>query len=419
MKSIQESFQGRTIGVAFDLGTTTIVGCSVDRERSEVLGTLGLENPQSGCGRDIISRIEAVKERKELLAELSMATVHTLGSIIEDLARGARVAEVTVAGNSVMEHILLGLSPEPISRPPFRPRFKEARRLSAGDIGLDVAEGAGVFVFPLVGGFVGGDAVAVMLSLGLHRSEKTLLAIDIGTNSEIMLSSPKGVFATSAAAGPAFEGGEIGCGMRAVRGAVEGVRIEDGSLRLHVIGGVAPKGLCGSGLVSLVARLLDAGVIDRTGRIRDKDEVPGGLASRIREDEGGNSFVFFRGPDRELSLTQKDVRALQAAKSAIRAGINLLLKRGEVSVGQIEKVFVAGAFGSNLEKEELGTIGVLEKIWLDRTLPVGDAALEGARMALFSDEKKDEACSIARTVKYVALSGSRHFEREFLMNMNF
>ncbi len=419
MKDEKSTQKRCAVGVAIDLGTTTIVGSSVDGETGGVLGTLSIENPQVRYGCDVVSRMDALKADEGLLAALSGTTREALNSMIEDLAGPCAVAEVTVAGNSVMEHILLGLSPEPLSRPPFRPAFREAKMLEAAKLCLGSAGDASVYVFPLVGGFVGGDAVAVMLALGLKSTDHTVLAVDIGTNSEIILSSPKGIFATSAAAGPAFEGGEIGCGMRAEKGAVEGASLEDGTLKLEVIGGVAPRGICGSGLVALVARLLDAGVIDSTGRIRDDDEVPGTLADRIRRSGDGNSFVFFRGASGELSITQKDVRALQTAKSAIRAGINLLLKRAGVETRNVEKVYVAGAFGSNLEKCGLQRIGILDSAWLERTESVGDAALEGARLVLFSGERKKEAMYLARTVKYVPLSGSKHFESEFIKNMNF
>lgn len=423
-RSFKGKGTGKTgFGVAFDIGTTTVVGALVDLASGAVLGARSAPNPQSRWGRDVISRINAVVDDGRLGAEMSRSVVGACNAIIGELRglKGLRpeggITEITAAGNTVMTHLLLGVSPEPLSRVPYKPAFKEARTLASDEIGLCVP-GASLYTLPLIGGFVGGDTTAVIIALGLDKRTGVTLALDIGTNSEIVLSADGIVYATSAAAGPAFEGGQISSGMSAGRGAISLVEIDHDGVRLEVIGSVAPTGICGSGVVDAISGLIGAGVIDPTGMIKGRDDVSGNLSSRIKGSDGTNSFVLYKGPKAEITLTQQDVRALQSAKAAIKAGIMMLLKKAGVSPSDVEKVYIAGAFGSNMKKEGLASIGVLEKGWLDRVESAGDAALNGAVLAL-SDEMKKEAEAAALKVKYVSLSGSAHFEREFIKDMDF
>ena len=374
------------------------------------------------------------------------AVLGALNDIVDDLLKDrdkdkgpGPIVKFTAAGNSVMEHLLLGVSPEGLSKVPYRPAFKEARRLKAQEIGIGskAAQEADLYVFPLIGGFVGGDIVAAMLAHGLAPSEsktragKATLLLDIGTNSEIVLSTPEANFVASAAAGPAFEGGELSCGMSAGPGAIEGVRVENGRLKLDVIRGTSPKGICGSGLMDAASVLIKEGVIEKNGRIRPPEEVETNLSTIIdKETDGSMSISLFKGATgaaggiragggvTEVKLTQSDVRALQVAKAAIRAGISVLLKRAGITEADVDKVFVAGAFGSHLKKDALHTIGLIDDRWVEGLESVGDAALDGAVLAL-DDEKKIEAEKAASSAKYVSLSGSPHFEREFIANMNF
>lgn len=405
------------VGVAFDVGTTTVVGASVDLSSGDILGTVSLPNPQARWGRDVLSRINAVLKDPPLLSELSASVRSACMEIIDEL--GAKnITEITIAGNPVMEHIFLNVSPEPLSRVPYKPAFTEAKKMPAIDAGLKVDKNTMLYAFPLIGGFVGGDAVAVVLSTDMHKKDETTLAIDIGTNSEIMLSAGGVIYATSAAAGPAFEGGEIKYGMTAGKGAIQAVSIEKENIRLDVIGSSVPKGICGSGVLDCVRALLEAGILDKSGRIKNKAEISNNLSNRIKEEDGGNSFILFRGPSGEVAITQNDIRALQSAKSAIKAGISMLLKKAKIEPSQVDKVYIAGAFGSNIKKEGLLAAGILEEAWMNKVYPVGDAALEGAIMGL-SDDIKMEAEALAKGVKFVSLSGSAHFEKEFIRNMNF
>jgi uncharacterized 2Fe-2S/4Fe-4S cluster protein (DUF4445 family) len=437
------------LGIAFDIGTATVAGSSVDLNDGRTIKTHTLKNPQARWGEDVLSRIRAISEDPALLIRLKKSVIGACNEIIEVVSgpspsKKRAIKKVIAAGNTVMEHILVGVSPVPLGRVPYRPAFKKAQELEAKGAGLDVGPSTTLYTFPIIGGFVGGDTVAVILSLGLHKGagtvpdrtvmnrtvmnrrvpdrtvpDRTVLAIDIGTNSEIVLSTPTGLFCASSPAGPAFEGGEIEHGMTAGKGAIQGVKIEEDRIRLDFIGTSRPKGICGSGLVDAAAALLISDVIEPSGRIRNRQEVKTNLSNYIEEGNGANSFVLFRGAEGEIRITQSDIRALQVAKAAISAGINVLLKKAKLEPRAIDKVYLAGAFGSNLSKEGLGAIGVLKREWLGRVTSVGDAALEGARLALVSEEKKSEANEIARRAKYVALSGSAHFEREFIANMNF
>lgn len=417
-RSFKAERSGKTgFGVAFDIGTTTVVGALVDLSTGEAIGAKAMPNPQSRWGRDVISRINAVLGDARLCAEMSRSVVGACNSIIDSLRPEGGIKEITAAGNTVMTHLLLGVSPEPLSRVPYKPSFKEAKTLAAEESGFLTA-GASLYTLPLIGGFVGGDTTAVIIALGLDKRPGVTLALDIGTNSEIVLCAGGAIYATSAAAGPAFEGGQISAGMSAAKGAISSVAIDPDGVRLEVIGSVAPIGICGSGVVDAVSGLIGAGVIDATGMIKGRDEVAGNLSNRIKGKDGINSFVLYKGPKGEITLTQQDVRALQSAKAAIKAGIMMLLKKAGLGISDIEKVYIAGAFGSNMKKEGLASIGILEKEWLDRVESAGDAALNGAVMAL-SDEGRREAEAAALKVKYVSLSGSAHFEREFIKDMDF
>lgn len=406
-------------GIALDIGTTTIAAASVEPGTGRIIATVAVPNPQAAWGADVLSRVAAIGHSPALLSEMSRALITACNGAIETLLPGAAASEVCAAGNSVMEHIMLGISPAVFAAPPYRPSFKTAKRLPCNQLGLSAAAGAAAYIFPLIGGFVGGDTTAVVLALGLHREEGQTLTLDIGTNNEIVLTARGLAHAAAAAAGPAFESGGIRDGMTARPGAISGVKIENDAVSIEVIGNATPAGICGSGLIEAAAAMLKAGIIDRTGRIRGRAEIATNLGNRIVEGADGNSFTLYRGAKREISLTQQDVRSLQTAKAAIRAGVSILIAKAGIDAGEIDKVYLAGAFGSNLNKEALCTIGLLAPKWLARVSFVGDAALTGVAGTVGSEDKKNEAESAASMVKYVALSGSPRFEREFLKEMNF
>lgn len=413
-------------GIAFDIGTTTIAGSLVDLTNCKEKKTALLPNPQMKWGRDVLSRIAATVDNPAALKSLQEAVVNACNEIIKNLIDPQDVKFVGATGNSVMEHLFLGIPPASLAKVPYKPAFKEAKKIRAGAIGLVVNPDTYIYTFPLIGGFIGGDTVAGILSTEMHKRKGYSLLIDIGTNNETALGSEKAVFATSTAAGPAFEGGNVKYGLIAKYGAIQGIGIKNDKAVLDVIGDVTPKGICGSGIIDSIAKLLNAGIIDKSGRIKNRDEVEGNIANRIIEgkagdmnQEAGNAFLLYKDANREITITQNDVREIQLAKGAIQAGIKLLLKKAQVTPFDIDRIFIAGAFGNNIKKESLAQIGVLEKEWLDKVTFVGDAALDGARLALCSEEKSSEAEDIAKKTKHISLSGSKHFQKEFLEGMEF
>lgn len=411
---------GKNFGAAFDIGTTTIVASLIDLENCTQQKTISIPNPQSKWGKDVLSRLTAILDKPDILITLQKEVVNACNSIIKTLADTEDISIAAIAGNSVMEHIFLGISPLSLAKVPYRPAFKEAKMLKPTETGLALNPKGYVYTFPLIGGFVGGDTAAGILSTEIHRADNCCLLIDIGTNNETVLGSKKGLFAASTAAGPAFEGGTIKHGMIAQDGAIQGIEIIDDMVTLDVIGSKTPLGICGSGIIDSVAKLLSAGVIDKTGRIKSRDEVKGNLANRIKEQgQGGNEFILYKDAKREVTITQNDVREIQLAKGAIQAGIKLLFKKARANPAHINKVFIAGAFGSSINKDSLAGIGVIEKEWLDKVVFVGNAALNGAKLAICSKEKRKEAEWIAKNTKYISISGSLHFQDEFLKGMNF
>lgn len=406
-------------GVAFDLGTTTVVGSVVNLETGETLNRVTHPNPQKEWGADVMSRIRSVKDDPKILVVLQKSVINTCNNIIEELNPEGGVKAITVAGNTVMEHIFVGISPLCLGKVPYKPDFKESRIINAKTLGFNVESGVSLYTFPIIGGYVGGDTVSVLLALDILAREDNIAMIDIGTNSEIVVKGTKGIYSAATPAGPAFEGGEIRDGMVAGKGAVEGFKIVGDSVELKVIGGGQPTGICGSGLIEAVGELIEHSIIDSTGRIKDSSEIETNLANKIKREAEGNVFVFSRGAKGEVALTQPDIRALQFAKGAIIGGLNMLFDKSKTDGKDIKKVYIAGAFGSHLNAKALCIMGILKEEWLDRVEIVGDAALRGAELAIASKEKRREAEKIATDTRYVSLSGSKNFEKEFIEAMNF
>ncbi len=411
------------LGIAFDIGTTTVIGALVNLDRRERLKTLSHSNPQTRFGRDVLSRIEAIRRDEGKLDLLHRLIIDAANGMIERLLEGVggcdSIVRGCIAGNPVMEHILLNVSPVSIGRTPYKPVFKEGRMVKGGEIGLITRDDAEIYIFPLIGGFVGGDTVAYMLSVGIYRLEDIALAIDIGTNTEIVLKTSEGIYVTSAPAGPALEGEGIRDGMMAGEGAIEGVDIDGEGIRLSVIGGGRPRGICGSGIIDAVSQMLKAGVIDPDGRLVSRDELESNLANRVMEEERGNRFILYRDARGEIAITQDDVREVQLAKGSIQAGIKVLLRRRGVAIEDVSRVFITGAFGSHLSIDSLITMDMIPPVWENRIEFVDNAPLLGAEEALLDESAVALSEEIASGAHYSPLSGSPAFEREFLRGMGF
>ena len=418
-------------GVAVDLGTTTVVGTLFDLATGEEKAVSATMNPQVGFGDDVISRISRVRENHGALAELQQAALKAINTLIHGLGEQVgvdvrHIYEIVVAGNSTMQQLLCGLDPSALGEVPFVQTFDGALTIPAQALGFAVNPGGEVFVFPQIGGFVGGDTVAGMLAAGLEMAKKPTLLVDIGTNGEIVLAHEDKLQATSTAAGPAFEGARIVQGMRATAGAIEKVIIGDDVL-VNVIGNTQPVGLCGTALIDAVAELLRKGIIDETGRILPPDEAPADLPERLRTRlvTTDNQTNFLLVPAEEAAsgeaiyLWQKDVRELQLATGAIRAGINILLHRVGLKPDDLGSILLAGAFGNFIRRSNARRIGLLPQVPCGRIHFIGNAAPLGAKLALLSADERDRAERLRIGTVHVDLSLDPEFQMEFGMAMMF
>lgn len=410
-------------GLALDIGTTTVVGALVNLHTGVVAAVQSSLNGQAPYGADVISRISHTMLEPDGLAVLQTRIVETINTLVDRLLTSSGLARETVyeavaVGNATMLHLLLGIDPEPISMAPFIPTIGEAVMLRAGDVGLRLHPQARLSLLPCLGAYVGADIVAGILATDLARNpdNRLRLYIDVGTNGEIVLGSARGTLATAAPAGPAFEGAQIKCGMRAGEGAIEGVEIDDDVL-LQIIGGdVEPLGICGSGLVDAVAALLKCGLVDASGRLLRPEEargrVPDTLVERLVEVDGVRAFLL-SDPAQGIVLTQVDIRALQFAKGAIAAGVQVLLARMGVTPDDLHEVLLAGSFGSYINPESARAIGLVPWIAVERIVAVGNAAGEGAKIALLSFREREAANRIPEFIEYVELSGRPEFNDIF------
>ena len=410
-----------SFGVAFDLGTTTVVGTLMNLKTGMAEAVGSTLNGQAPFGADVISRISHGMQGIEARAELRNAILDTMNGVLAGLYESAgvtreRVYETVIVGNATMMHLLLGIDATPISMMPFIPTVREAMYLRAADVGLQIHPAGFVQTLPVIGAYVGADIIAGVVATGLAREEKLRVFVDVGTNGEIVLGSSKRVLCTAAPAGPAFEGSQIRCGMRATEGAIEGVTLSD-RVELQVIGGdVKPKGICGSGLVDTVAQLRVVGLLDPSGRMRSREEAPEHpLSDRLITVDGVRAFLLAEG----VYLSQKDVRELQFGKGSIATGIKVLMDVMGVKTADLDEVLLGGSFGSYLNPESARIIGLVPPVEVDRILSVGNTAGEGAKMTLLSFRERQVAFELPDTMEYVELSGRSDFNDSFISVLQF
>jgi uncharacterized 2Fe-2S/4Fe-4S cluster protein (DUF4445 family) len=421
----------RMYGVALDIGTTTMVGALVDLKTGEQLGVASLTNPQRSFGADIISRISFGSQGRKQLQELQSLLVEAVNQILQELIarvgiKQQEIYEAVVVGNTAIHHLFLGLDPTYLGQGPYVPVVTRPLRVKARKLKVNILDSGYLYLLPNIAGFVGGDAVGVILSTRLHQSSEIQLAVDIGTNGEIVLGSAQRLLACSTAAGPAFEGARIKHGMRAAYGAIERVTFNE-EVKISVIGSVQPAGISGSGLIDAVAEMLRVGIIDASGRMLEPTELPADLpaALRARVVEVNSHREFVLVPKEAaargiaISITQEDIRELQLAKGAIAAGIEILIKEMGVNQEQITQVFLAGAFGSCINPVSAKAIGLIPNLPLGRAEPVGNAAGAGAQLALLSSSARKQAAKIAKDVEYIELSARSDFQEAFLAAMYF
>ncbi len=407
-------------GLAIDVGTTTLAAYLFDLATGRQLGVAAARNPQQRFGADVISRIAHVRRTKgEGLTELHASVIDALNGLIDRLAEAASVSPETIyqaaaVGNPTMLHLLLEIDPRGIDVSPYVPVFSHRVRCLARDVGLAMAARGVVETLPAISAYVGADIVAGILATNLESMEGSTLFLDVGTNGEIVLALDGRLIACSTAAGPAFEGASIVQGMAALDGAIETVQVKDGRVECTVIGGARPVGLCGTGLVSAVAELYAAGVIDPSGRFRDPDST---LADRLVGRRKDRRFRLTDG--KGIYLHQSDVREFQLAKAAVRAGIEVLLRDTGLQAERLDRVFIGGAFSARLSGEHLTRTGLLPEIDPSRIRIVGNTAGQGAKQVLLNRRLTDEAERIARSVEYVELSADRGFSDLYVAQIPF
>ncbi len=423
----------RALGVAIDIGSTTIAGHLADLADGAVLASDGVMNPQIRFGEDLMSRVSYAMLHEGGAVEMTRAVRDALASLVNGLAATAGVdpadiLEVTLVGNPIMHHLALGIDPVPLGSAPFALAVDTAIRARARELELPVNPGARVYVLPCIAGHVGADAAGAILAETPYLADEITLLVDVGTNAEIVLGNRERLLAASSPTGPAFEGAQISCGQRAAPGAIERVRIDPETLepRFRVIGSprwsdepafaastrrTGVTGVCGSGIVEVIAELFLAGVITADGSI---DGRLAGRSPRIVQDGRTFAYVLHDGPPR-LLITQNDVRAIQLAKAALYAGARLLMDH--LGIETVDRVKLAGAFGSQIDPLHAMILGLVPDAPIDRVGPAGNAAGTGALIALLSGEARHEIERVVRTVEKIETAVEPRFQEHFVEAM--
>jgi uncharacterized 2Fe-2S/4Fe-4S cluster protein (DUF4445 family) len=423
-------------GLALDVGTTTLALYLCSLETGKIVTSASATNPQTIFGEDIMSRISySVHHRGEGVKRMQRELINTVNTMIREVTEGRRVSsddivDMTVVGNTVMHHIFLGLPPDRLGYWPFTPMVENSVNIKGRDLGLDILPAAYVHVLPVEAGFVGADNVAVLIAEEPYKRDEFSLVIDIGTNGELALGNRSRLLSCSCATGPALEGAEIMYGMRAAPGAIEKVRINPESFEVDykVIGNdtwkgdqrpgkFKPVGICGSGIIDAIAALYQSKLIQKSGTFSHRADIP-----RLRKGkDGAREFVLAWARetpiDQDIVVTQRDVRQIQLAKGAIRAGCQIMMER--LGISRPDRLIVAGAFGLHVDRDNALAIGLFPECDPDAISFVGNAAGHGAYLALINKDKREEADRIARWTEHIELATEKAFQKEFIKALDF
>ncbi|AET68157.1 putative metal-binding protein [Desulfosporosinus orientis DSM 765] len=420
----------RSFGLAIDIGTTTLVIYLMDLNSGKIVARGALTNPQQGAGADVLTRIAYAADQPGGVKQLQTQVINGLNQIIARISeeQGIKRSEIyhaVIVGNTTMSHLFLGIDPTFLAPAPFIPAYRHGVNVKASELGLQILEDGIVNVLPIVAGYVGSDTVGVMLAAQADRLEGVHLMVDIGTNGEMILVGNGRILTCSTAAGPAFEGAGIKHGMRAADGAIERVYITD-DVKVQIIGNSKAIGVCGSGLIDAIAQMLKAGVISANGRLTYKDselaKLSTALQKRIRTMDENREFVLVWKEDtahgEDIVITQKDIRNLQLAKGAILSGINVMLDHLGLEAKDIDRIHLAGAFGNYIQKESALGIGLLPQVPVNIIHSIGNAAGNGAQMALLSEVEMERAGKLARQSEHIELSTEKSFQQYFVSSLN-
>ncbi len=414
-------------GLAIDLGTTTIALFLIDLSSGEEIDVYTLLNPQQRFGADLISRINYSRTEPKGVAKLTRVLLAALNAGIDVLLtrhslKWGQLLLAAIAGNTVMLHTLLAVSAQSIAIAPFTPVFTAALEFKAPEVGLKIATAGMVKLLPAVSGYFGADLMADLLAIDFPVDQWNLL-LDIGTNGEIILGKGERLLACSAAAGPAFEGGNISWGMAAIPGAISSYCFNQGQVNYTTIAGAKARGICGSGLVDLIAELLKAGLLDNTGAFRNKNKLPATAGGFITDYKGRPAFRVAPAPEttsgEDIILTQQDIREFQLARGAIMAGIKILLKEAGIDFSALAHLYLAGGFGNYIEPANAVAIGLVPAPLAEKVVKVGNGAGTGAKLYLLDQDLKDYSEQLRKKVTYIELSSRKDFQTEFINAMNF
>lgn len=412
----------KNYGVVIDIGTTTLVASLVDINTGRELSSVSSLNPQARHAQDVLSRIKLASDPDGLSLMYSAITGEIKRLIIQ-LAAGARIDpahiyETVYSGNTCMLHLAANIDPRSLGKYPYQPVIAGGNNVKATEHQLGISEFGIIYLPPIVSAYVGADITSGILASRLHMRKGATLFVDIGTNGEMVLAVNGRMSSTSTAAGPAFEGMNIACGMRAGTGAVERFEINcTGEVLLEIIGGGRPRGICGSGLIDIVAELVKNGIIDSQGRLQsaDKPGLPPRLRERLQHREGKAVFAI----SDEVYITQKDIRQVQLAKGAVRAGIEYLLASQEINAGKVDKVLIAGSFGYHVRVESLVNIGLLPAEFANKIEVIGNTSQSGGRAFLLNGGYRREMKETVRQVSVIELAKHHDFEKVFVRCLQF
>jgi uncharacterized 2Fe-2S/4Fe-4S cluster protein (DUF4445 family) len=407
----------RPLGLAIDLGTTSIVVYIVDMTDGTILSATSGHNRQAACGDDVINRI--ICAEKDGVKKLSGMALMTINNLIGEAMSGLddnfkQIENVVISGNTTMTHLLLGIEPRYIRREPYIPSVSEFPILKAGNLGIKVNPVAAVFIMPGPASYVGGDIVSGLLYTGFHREEPMTLFMDVGTNGEIVLGNKDWLMTASCSAGPAFEGGGIRWGMRAEEGAIEKVSINPETLepKFSTVGDIIPRGICGSGMIDLISEMLKTSIIGPNGKFKVESDHP-----RMKKYNGEKSYIleFAKNTamDEDIVFTETDINSLVLSKGAVYAGFSVLLNEAGMDFSMVDRVIITGGFGQHLDIERAITIGLLPDIDRDKFSYLGNSSIAGAYLTLLSDDYRKEAGKISNNMTYIDFSTNSRFMDEF------
>jgi uncharacterized 2Fe-2S/4Fe-4S cluster protein (DUF4445 family) len=410
-------------GIAVDIGTTTVVAKLINLAHGKCHETATMQNLQTRFGDDVISRI-AYAESEDKLKKLQKLIIDCINGLIKILCEKALITqehifEICAVGNTTMNHIFLGFPVTQLGTAPYQAYSLEAVDLPTEKSGLKINPKGNIHTVENIAGFVGSDTIAAAMVTDIASVDKMTLIVDIGTNGEIVLGNKEKIFAASCAAGPAMEGARIDCGSRAVDGSIEAVVVNDSDIDFDIIGNSPAHSICGSGLIDAVAVMLNLGILDSTGKFTEpdllKEKLPQAIYARLRENKNEPAFYF----NDKVYLSQKDIRQLQLAKAAILAGIKILLEKIDIKETDIEQIFLAGAFGNYIRRESALRVGLLPMVDIERIHFIGNAAASGAQMLLLSDEARQKAGQLAKTIQYIEIAHQTNFQDIFADSLSF